>query len=61
MSDVHKSSYRCIKMHRWNSGRGAVPLTPEDTLFEGFDCEDAVQSFMQIIQTAVKFKDTLLR
>ena len=61
MSDVHKSSCRCVKMHRWNSGRGAVPLTPEDTLFEGFDCEDAVQSFMQIIQTAVKFKDTLLR
>ena len=48
-------------MHRWNSGRGAVPLTPEDTLFEGFDCEDAMQSFMQIIQTAVKCKDTLLR
>jgi len=48
-------------MHRWNSGRSALPLTLEDTLFEGFDCEDAVQSFLQIKQTAGKYKDALLR
>jgi len=46
---------------RWNSGRSEVKLNAGDPLFEGFDCEDSVQSFMQIIQTAMKHKDELLR
>jgi len=46
---------------RWNSGRSQVKLTVQDTLFEGFDCEDSVQSFVQIVQTAMKHKDALLR
>jgi hypothetical protein len=46
---------------RWNSGRSQVELYVADPLFEGFDCEDSVQSFMQIIQTAMKHKDDLLR
>ena len=46
---------------RWNSGRSQVKLTVQYTLFEGFDCEDSVQSFMQIVQTVMKHKDDLLR
>ena len=46
---------------RWNSGRSEVKSNAADPLFEGFDCEDSVQSFIQIIQTAMKHKDELLR
>ena len=48
-------------IHRWNSGRSQVPLCDKDTLFEGFDCEDSVQSFIQIVQTIILHFEPLLR
>jgi hypothetical protein len=67
MSAVDSCEFLChgiiltVACVRWNSGRSLVPLSTDDTLFEGFDCEDSVQSFLQIIQTIVVHKEAVMR